>query len=80
MKYLWTFLSCYLAVGFFVVSNFIKKNNHAASLLGGKSSPAVQNFLKIMWSQSSLLLLRATFVIGTIAGVVISILIWIFSK
>ncbi len=80
MAYPWIFLGCYPLAAVLVVFHFMRKNNAAAALLGNPTSEAVTNFHRMMWRKSALLLVWATFVFGSVAGGVISLMYWLVSK
>jgi hypothetical protein len=80
MTYLWIFVGCYVVAAISIVSHFLHKNSVASALLGSPTGEAAKNFHRMMWEKSTLLLIWATFVFGSVAGGVVSLIYWFVSK
>ena len=81
MAYLWIFVGCYLVAFVLVVSDFSRKNAIAAARLReiGASAEHVSTFHKTVTTRSVMLLGWATFVFGSVAGGVVSLIYWLVS-
>lgn len=54
--------------------------SHYRALQRSTNSDAAKHFHQTMWKKSSLLLVRATFVFGSMAGGVVALMYWLASK
>ena len=74
MTYVWIFGGCYVAAFAVVLSMFKNKNDLAAIRLreNGATPEAVRNFYREVNRKSTLYLVWAIFLLGSIAGAIVS--------